>query len=651
MNQGPKRALLLLGTALVTVTIAASTLLAQEPPASSAKPLPAGMRGSNPADPRAKLKPGMYDAGEVFAGIRHISLLKKPDAFQLGTTDVKSARVKQTLGTLGIADPAMLPPAMALSFAGLAFANSDLAFQGNHLFMGNFYGMNIYDISDPAKAKLVTSMLCPGGQGDVSVYKNLMFMSVEMSNGRIDCGEQGFPPPAAPAPGQAGPPGPDVQKDRFRGVRIFDISDIRNPKQVAAVQTCRGSHTHTLVPDPNDKENVYIYVSGTSPSRPAAELAGCSGGPPDKDPNTAYFRIEVIKVPLGAPQDAKVVNAPRIFADAKTGAIAGITNAGTRSEDGTMGRPAATDQCHDITAYPEIGLAAGACSGNGILLDIRDPANPKRIESVNDPNYAYWHSASFSNDGKKVVYTDEWGGGMGPRCRANDPNVWGANTIFNLKDGKLSHASYYKMPAAQTESENCVAHNGSLVPVPGRDIKVQAWYQGGISVMDFTDAANPIEIAYFDRGPIDPNLLVMGGHWSAYWYNGYIYGSEIARGLDIFELTPTANLTQNEIDAAKQVRVNELNVQTQERIEWPNTLTVAKAYVDQLERSKALPAGRISAIRKAIANAENSRLGKKDRDALKDIAGALGSLNGQNGADAARIKALIEIFNDPSTAI
>ena len=384
---------------------------------------------------------------------------------------------------------------MKLVLAGLAFANSDLAFQGNHLFQGNFYGMSIYDISDPANALLLTNIICPGGQGDVSVYKNLMFMSVEMPNGRLDCSAEGFPVQTAPGL-------PAASKDRFRGVRIFDISDIKNPKQVGAVQTCRGSHTHTLVTDPNDKNNVYIYVSGTSFVRQDEELAGCSGGTPDKNPNTALFRIDVIKVPVKAPQDAKIVSSPRIFMDSRTNEIAGLTNGGTHDSK----NPNATDQCHDITVYSAIGLAAGACSGNGILLDIKDPANPKRVDAVNDPNYSYWHSASFSNDGKKVVFTDEWGGGLGARCRANDPNVWGADSIFRLENGKLKFASYYKMPAAQGDTENCVAHNGSIVPVPGRDIMVQAWYQGGISVMDFTDADHPKGDRLFRPRPDRPEL-------------------------------------------------------------------------------------------------------------------------------------------------
>jgi hypothetical protein len=609
--------------------------LAPEP----AQPLPPGMTGSDINDPRANLAPGIYDAGEAAMGMKHVLLLKKPDAFQLGSDDPENPRVKKTLNLLGFpADTSKIPKGPLLVFAQLAFANSDLAFQGNHLFQGNFYGINIYDISNPAKASLVTSMICPGGQGDVSVFKNLMFMSVEMANGRVDCGTEGFPPPPPPAPDKQNQPNsPAAQKDRFRGVRIFDISDIKNPKQVAAVQSCRGSHTHTLVEDPNDKKNVYIYISGTSFVRQSEELAGCSGENPDKDPNTALFRIDVIKVPLAAPQEAKIVSSPRLFMDPQTGSLAGLSSAQTHGK----GKPNPTDQCHDITVYPAIGLAAGACSGNGILIDIKDPANPKRLDAVNDPNYAYWHSASFSNDGKKVVFTDEWGGGLGARCRATDPNQWGADAIFNLDNNKLKFASYYKVPAAQGISENCVAHNGSLVPIPGRDVAVQGWYQGGVSVVDFTDAEHPVEIAYFDRGPIDPNMLVLGGDWSAYWYNGHVYGSEIARGLDIFELTPTKFLSQNEIDAAKSVRVSELNVQNQQKIEWPRTLVVAKAYIDQLERSQALAADQITTLRQAID--------KKDMSKLKSMAQSVQqSAAGKSAADSARLNALAEILKNPA---
>jgi hypothetical protein len=652
-----------------------------------APPLPPGMTGSDPNDPRAKLTPGMYDAGEAAMGIQHLLLLKKPDAFDLGSSDPDAPKVKNALGQMGVPEAMMskMPKPFRLVIAQLAFANSDLAFQGNHLFQGNFYGINIFDISNPAKASLLTSLVCPGGQGDVSVYKNLLFMSVEMPNGRLDCGTEGFPPEPAPsAEEQKGKdnadkkpdaeknkdsdqaktadadkdkekqprrrrPLPAAQKDRFRGVRIFDISNIQNPKQVAAIQTCRGSHTHTLVLDPNDKDNVYIYVSGTSFVRQSEELEGCSGEKPDKDPNTALFRIDVIKVPVAAPQDAKVVSSPRVFMDARTGALNGLNNGGTHGKEGSE-KPADTDQCHDITAYSAIGLAAGACSGNGILLDIKDPVNPKRVDAVNDPNYSYWHSASFSNDGSKVVFTDEWGGGLGARCRPNDPNKWGADAIFRLNDNKLSFANYYKLPAAQSDTENCVAHNGSLIPVPGRDIEVQAWYQGGVSVMDFTDPAKPFEIAYFDRGPIDPKMLVLGGDWSAYWYNGYIYGSEIARGLDVFQLTPTKFLTQNEIDAAKTVHVAELNVQNQQKLEWPSTLVVAKAYLDQLSRSQALPAEQIKLLEKAIKSAEKSHLSSKNVAKLQAMAPTVAesSATAKTPADAVRLRALAEVLKHPT---
>jgi len=614
-----------------------------------APPLPAGMTGSDPNDPRAKLTPGLYDAGETSMGLKHLLLFKKPDAFQLGTSEADDPKVQKMIAQLGIGSAAKMAKPLQLVIAQLAFANSDLAFEGNHLFQGNFYGLNVYDISNPAKASLLTTMVCPGGQNDVSVYKNLLFMSVEMPNGRLDCGIEGFPPNPPPAAGEEKQRRlPAAQKERFRGVRIFDISDIRNPKQVAAVQTCRGSHTHTLVTDPNDKENVYIYVSGTSFVRQAEELGGCSGEKPDKDPNTALFRIDVIKVPVGAPQDAKIVSTPRLFIDPRTGALNGLNNGG-QTHGKADDKPEDTDQCHDITVYSAIGLAAGACSGNGIVLDIKDPVHPKRVDAVNDPNYAYWHSASFSNSGDKVVFTDEWGGGLGARCRQNDPNKWGADAIFRLKDEKLSFAGYYKMPAAQADTANCVAHNGSLVPVPGRDIEVQAWYQGGVSVMDFTDPAHPFEIAYFDRGPIDPKMLILGGQWSAYWYNGYVYGSEIARGLDVFELTPTKFLTQNEIDAARAVQVAELNVQNQQKLEWPATLVVAKAYLDQIERSQALPTKKIADLRKAIEAAEASHMNKGKVKKLSGMAPSLDqSAAAASPTDAARLHALAEVLRRPS---
>ena len=613
-----------------------------------APPLPPGMTGSDANDPRYKLKAGMYDAGEAAMGMEHIDFLKKPDPFRLDATSPDDPQVTKTLDMLG-AGGAKMPPSMKPVIAQLAYANSDFAFQGNHLFQGNFYGVSIYDIANPAKTALLTTLVCPGGQGDVSVYGNLLFMSVEMQNGHLDCSAQGFPPNPPPAAGHEKERQlPAAQKERFRGVRIFDISDIQNPKQVAAVQTCRGSHTHTLIVDPNDKSNVYLYVSGTSFVRQSEELAGCSGEKPDKDPNTSLFRIDVIKVPLAAPQEASIVSSPRVFIDPRTGALNGLNNGG--SHDKGAEKPADTNQCHDITAYSAIGLAAGACSGNGLLLDIKDPVHPKRVDAVNDPNYSYWHSASFSNDGSKVVFTDEWGGGLGARCRPNDPNKWGADAIFKLHDDKLSLASYYKLPAAQGDTENCVAHNGSLIPVPGRDIEVQAWYQGGLSVMDFTDPTHPFEIAYFDRGPIDAKTLVLGGDWSAYWYNGYIYGSEIARGLDVFKLTPSKFLTQSEIDAANQVRVNELNVQNQQQITWPSNFIVARAYVDQLARTQALSAKQVSSLQKLMAHTEESHMDANDVKKLGTVSGELEkeASNAKDTSDAKRLHALAAILKQPS---
>jgi hypothetical protein len=385
---------------------------------------------------------------------------------------------------------------------------------------------------------------------------------VEQTRGRIDCGAQGV--------------STAVSAERFRGVRIFDITDLSRPRQVAAVQTCRGSHTHTLVPDPKDPGTLYVYGSGTSSVRSAEELAGCSGLKPEDDPNTALFSIDVIKVPLAHPEEAAIVNRPRVFADLTTGKLAGLWAGGDHGA-GTQ-KTSETNQCHDITVYPEIGLAAGACSGNGLLLDISDPVHPTRLDFAADKNFAYWHSATFNNDGTKVIFTDEWGGGTRPRCRATDPPTWGADAIFDItRDRKLAFKGYFKMPAPQSEQENCVAHNGSLVPVPGRDIMVQAWYQGGLSMFDFTDSAHPVEIAYFDRGPIDAKQLIIGGYWSAYYYNGFIYASEIARGLDVFRLIPSEYLTQNEIDAAALVGPGEVNVQEQQRVDWPASGVVASS--------------------------------------------------------------------------
>ena len=582
----PGRARLLPGALalLMALSLAADPAFAQSPPTESSAP----RMTWDPNDPRVGLAAGWLDAGEAISNLELIASLARPEGF-FNPDSLGDGR----------------------------FNNTDLAFSGNYLYQGNYNGFQVYDISNPASPTLALSIVCPGGQGDVSVFGDLVVMSAQETRGRLDCGVEGV--------------ADSVSTERLRGVRIFDLSNMSAPRQVAAVQSCRGSHTHTLVTDPSDAENIYVYISGTSSVRPAEELQGCSGAEPDDDPNTALFRIEVVKVPLAAPEQAEIVNMPRIFADSETGEISGLWAGGNHGEGTQSTRR--THQCHDITAYPAIGLAGGACSGNGILLDISDPVNPTRIDEVIDPNFAYWHSATFNNDGTKVLFTDEWGGGSAPRCRATDPPTWGANAIFELQDGEMTLAGYYKLPVPQTAQENCVAHNGSLIPVPGRDIKVQAWYQGGVSVLDFTDPENAYEIAFFDRGPVSLTERVTGGYWSTYWYNGHIYGAEISRGIDVFRLTPSEHLTQAEIDAALLVQMDEFNAQLQPKFEWPDEVPVARAYLDQLVRGHGILNDRASEVdavlrRAAGGNASASELegvaGRVQADADAVRAGTLG---------------------------
>jgi hypothetical protein len=609
-------------------------------------------------DPRVGLRAGLMDAAEATWNLRVVSKTPPPAKF-LGVT------------------------------------NSDLSFTGPYAIQGNYNGYQVWDISNPSVPTLKIGYVCPASQSDVSVYKNLLFVSGESNSGRLDCGAQGVKD--------------TVSHDRLRGIRIFDITDITNPKYVANVQTCRGSHTHTVLADPKDPENVYVYISGSAGVRSPNELAGCSRLTPDKDPNSALFRIEVIKVPLAHPEQAAIVSSPRIFndlvapvvhgeapedvaankkmvAEAKTkgafiatlggeervapnsfvapmldsivkarggtGAPTGADSAALRASfqsiidkmfGGAAGpaasgpRPGPT-QCHDITVYPAIGLAGGACGGYGLLLDIRDPAHPVRIAAVADSNFSYWHSATFNNDGTKVLFSDEWGGGGQPKCRITDRREWGADAIFNIVNNKMVFQSYYKLPAPQTKEENCVAHNGSLIPIPGRDVMVQAWYQGGISVFDWTDPAHPKEIAFFDRGPADSTHMAMGGSWSAYWYNGSIVSSEIARGLDIFALTPSPFISQNEIDAANSVHLDYLNTQGQPKLVWPASFSLARAYVDQLERSKGLSGARISAVRLALSNAEATSAAPR-RDALSQLAAQLDA-EASGSVDAVKVRKL-----------
>jgi hypothetical protein len=591
---------------------------AQERPAAPA----AARAATDPRDPRVGLKPGLKDAGEAARNMELIAHLPKPEGFfdpenpaGIPVPPERDPKVEEAERKAAEGKPET--PEQRRRASALNFANSDLAFSGDRLFIGNFSGFNVYDIANPKDPKHLASIVCPGGQGDVSIHGNLLIMSVEQTRGRLDCGTQGVQEP--------------VSRERFRGVRIFDISDVTKPRQLAAVQTCRGSHTHTLVSDPDDRENLYIYGSGTGTVRSADELEGCSGKDPKEDPDTALFSIDVIQVPLASPETAKIVARPRIFADPKTGDISGLWKGGDHGP-GTQ-KTSVTNQCHDITVFPEVGLAAGACSGNGILLDISDPVKPVRLDHVEDKNFAYWHSATFNNDGTKVIFTDEWGGGTRPRCLATDQPTWGANAIFDIVDRKMRFGGYYKLPAPQTAQENCVAHNGSLIPVPGRDVMVQAWYQGGVSVFDFTDSSKPVEIAFFDRGPIDATQLITGGHWSAYWYNGHIYGAEIARGLDVFALEPNEHLSQNEIDAAMQVRQDRFNAQQQPRVTWAPTPAVARAYLDQLARSKGIEPERARAVRTAVDGADRARLQALASELESDAAAA-------TGRDAARLRSL-----------
>jgi hypothetical protein len=603
-------------------------------------------------DPRVRLAPGLFDAGQALWNLRLVS-----------TT----------------------PPSG--DFIGVT--NSDLAFTGNYAIQGNYNGIQVWDISDSSDPELVTGYVCPASQSDVSVYGNLLFVSGEDLGGRLDCGTEGVQEAVSP--------------DRLRGIRIFDITDITAPEYITNVQTCRGSHTHTVLEHPGDEENVYIYVSGSAPVRPAEELPGCTGGLPSDDPSSALFRIEVIRVPLAHPQDAAIVSSPRIFEDLVAPPTHGLAPADLAAIEqarargafvaefggqamvlppqftgpmldsivaarGGEGAPTATDsaalrayipeliarmtgsedespglgptQCHDITVYPGIGLAGGACEGYGLLLDISDPVNPTRLSAVADSNFAYWHSATFNNDGSKVLFTDEWGGGGAPKCRPSDPTEWGANAIFTIEGQDMRFESYYKLPAPQTPLENCVAHNGSLIPIPGRDVMVQGWYQGGISIFDWTDPTHPVEIAFHDRGPVNPNRMEMAGSWSVYWYNGLIVSSEIARGLDIFELTPSEALSQNEIDAARSVRFEQLNSQGQPQFVWPHTFSLARAYVDQLERHRGLSAGRIASIREALDDAEG-RSGRGRSSVLGSLASEL-DRDAQRSLDAAKVRTLAD---------
>jgi len=601
-------------------------------------------------DPRVGLAAGFRDAGEAALNMTLVSSLPKPAGFfDPDRPSGLSARRLQELEAEAAAAAGNAPetptedeeedenadPRPAL----LSFSNTDLLFADDYVVVGNYHGFNTYDISDPSYPVHVGSVVCPGGQGDVSLVDDLLIMSVQEVRGRLDCGLQGVPE--------------SVSNERVQGIRIFDVSDIRNPLQVAAVQTCRGSHTHTVAQNMATEDNIYVYVSGTSRVRDDEELEGCSDDSPFEDPNSALFRIEIIEIPRDDPASARIVNRPFIFADPNSGTLAGLWDGGDHGE-GTQ-TTSQTNQCHDITTYPEIGLAAGACSGNGILMDISDPANPQRLDQVIDPGFAYWHSATFNNDGTKVIFTDEWGGGGRPRCRAQDPLTWGADAFYDIVDGKLQFRSHYKMSAPQTDTENCVAHNGSLIPVPGRDLFVQAWYQGGISVVDFTDSSNPVEIAYFDRGPIDTEELITGGYWSTYWYNGRIYGTEISRGLDVFEMQTSDYMTENEIAAASLPELKgTVNAQTQERVVWPDVPVVARAYQDQLLRENRLSNSDSVELTRVLDRAQqlldrqdsNPNTARELRELAEGFADEGGDSSGQHGKRLLALASTLEGIAD-----
>lgn len=589
-------------------------------------------------DARANLSPGFRDAGQAIMNLELVASLPKPPGFfdpenPAGIPPVKPSKKSEDADRSDDDDQDNDDTEWGERSPLLSFSNSDMAFAGDTLVAGNYHGFNVYKLQKDGAPKLLSSIVCPGGQGDVSIVGDLLIMSVEQTRGRVDCGLEGV--------------SEDVSAERFRGLRIFDISNLARPVQVGQVQTCRGSHTHSVVSGPDRNGKIIVFNSGTASVRDEKELAGCVGDIPG-DERTALFRIDVIEIPVDDPSKARIVDSPAVFADAKTGRLAGLWQGGDHGDD--TQETSRTDQCHDITVFPEAGIAGGACSGNGIIFDISNPLKPKRIDEVVDEGFAYWHSATFNNDGTKVIFTDEWGGGSRPRCRTYDPKDWGADAIYDIVDGELEFRSYFKLPAPQVEQENCVAHNGSIAPVPGRDIFVQAWYQGGLSVIDFTDSANPVEIAYFDRGPIHEDALVLAGYWSTYWYNGRIYGTEIARGLDVFALTPSEHLSENEIAAAELAdQGGVFNPQQQFPVTWPAVPVVARAYIDQLVRSDTLSEGTVADLTAALDRSESPlKNGEGDKDVarkLKSLAGRL-EAGGDDAIAAKRLAALRDTLNE-----
>ena len=593
-------------------------------------------------DPRAGLAPGLYDAGEAIMNLQLLSSLRKPlgfydpgNPYERGADEPDASEDEQTTQPEGSKDDedkskSIENAANDRRYPMLSFANTDMAFSNDVLVTGSYHGFNMYRIDAEGIPVGLSSVVCPGGQGDVSIVGDLLIMSVEQTRGRLDCGLKGVIA--------------DASSERFRGLRIFDISDLTRPKQVGAVQTCRGSHTHSVVAGPTADGKIIVYNSGTSSIREEEELESCIDELPG-DERTALFRIDVIEILIADPSKSRIVSSPAVFADPKTGALAGLWRGGDHGDD--TQDTWRTDQCHDITVFPSANLAAGACSGNGILFDISDPLDPVRIDTVTDAGFAYWHSATFNNAGDKILFTDEWGGGSRARCRAWDPLDWGANAIYDIDNGKLEFRSHYKMPAPQLETENCVAHNGSIIPVPGRDIFVQAWYQGGISIIDFTDSNKPFEIAYFDRGPILEDELIAGGYWSAYYYQGHIYGTEITRGLDVLTLLPSEYLSANEIAAAALAYPSTgprktFNPQRQIPMSWPASPIVARVYIEQLFKDGAINAKTATRVIDVVDDAELAMASGGDKNLSRRMMAMkiLATGKNSNNTNRKRLKAL-----------
>lgn len=583
------------------------------PPMMSAQTYPTS------TDPRSGLKPGRYDAGIAIRNMKQVSFVKKPAAFD--------------------------------SAVGLKFINSDLAFGGHYVYQANFAGFTIWDIAEPARPVMVSATKCITSQGDPTIVGNLLFLSAEGAGNRTDCGDGGVQDP----------------KDHMAGVRIFDVSNPKAPKLVKNVQTCKGSHTHTLVPSPTDPRIVYLYVSGQQAARPETELAGCRNGTDPADPTNSLFQLDIIKVPLDHPEQAEVIPGARIFtgldgagectqfcepADPRRQA-AGRTRP---APDPAM--PAGPHNCHDVTAYPAMNLLAASCSTHSIIVDISNPEKPVRLDALTDTNnFQGRHTAAFSNDGTKIIQTDEWGGGTGPMCQASSMIELGGNTVITLDaKKKQTQRAYFKLPSAQSAEENCVSHNGGIIPVPGRDLYVQGWYQGGVSIMDFTNPDSAFEIGYFDRGSIDPPRPIdgpqpppgspeartggrtIGGSWGAYYWNGYVFSSELDRGMDILELTPSDQLSANEIAAARLVRFDDYNPQSQPKMTWPPAFVVVRSYLDQLARNGGLAPARTAAISSALDVAE-TKSGAARATALNALARQV-DRDAAGAKDAARVRTM-----------